>query len=459
MKQKFILLNILINSALFVGLTFRYGLPWYESVSLALTFYYLLNFIFVLGKKLALLDVIILLALVQWLAASVISYEIFNRYNKLANLWGTFMSLPAADYFSYVLPGTIMLIIGLKFPTLWHSPPNHQQLIQNVKLYLHDKGHIGLWMCGIGLSTIFFVPFLPEVIRAIFYLFAQLLYVGLFYVLFSSYRRKSLILLTVLSITLIQSIMGGMYGDLVFWSLLFTIVYLMEHRVSMISKLAIISLSIMMVFLLQSIKHEYRDRTWAKGHIRNSDFSYFFELVGSRISDPATIFERERVFNMAIRANQGFWINNVLTYVPKHEPFANGETLLTSAAAAVVPRIFWPDKPRTGGQDNMVRFLGLPEGLESSFGLSPIGESYANFGRTGGIIFMFFYGFLFNFIFHQCLRTAQKYPSFVLWLPLLFVSSLTVETDFLSTTGILIKTLMFAWFIYTFSRIVLRIRI
>lgn len=459
MKRNFVWLNLAISLIVFFGFSFWVGLPWYEAVVITMTAYFGLDFVFLMGKKIAILEIIYLSAIVQWLAVTVAIYEIFNQHNELAALWETFMNIPAKEYFYFVLPGTIMLIIGLKFPTLWQSPPNHYQLIQNVKIYLQDKGKIGLWMCGIGISVIFFVPFLPEVVRAIFYLFAQLLYVGLFYVLFSSYRRKTLILIIVLGITLIQSIMAGMYGELVFWSLLFIIMYLMDHHVSIFTKIAIISFSVVMIFLLQSIKLEYREQTWAKGYVRNSDFSYFFQLIGEKISDPASIFEPDRMFNMAIRANEGFWISEAMDYVPKYEPFAGGETILTSAAAAVIPRIFWPNKPRTGGHDNMVRFLGLPKETESTFGISAIGEGYVNFNKTGGIIFMFFYGLIFNFFFHRCLRMAQKHPTLILWVPLLFISPLNVETDFLSTTGALIKSIMFAWFIYTFSRIILRIRI
>ncbi len=73
------------------------------------------------------------------------------------------------------------------------------------------------------------------------------------------------------------------------------------------------------------------------------------------------------------------------------------------------PRIFWPGKPGSGGKELIVRFLGAPDDLEYSYNLSPIGEAYANFEKLGAIIFMFFYGLFFNWVFEHILRVAIKY--------------------------------------------------
>lgn len=453
------ILNYTLCGSLFIVLLARYEFNWYEALSIVLTLGFLIYFIAILGKRIAILEVIILLALLQWLLSAVVTYRVFNEYNDLAFLWKTFMNIPPGEYFGFVLPGTLMLIAGLVFPVTWSKTYDHRALIDRAKEHLLERGNIGLWMSGIGAAIFFFVPYMPFVLRGVVNYFAQLLYVGLFYVLFSKKTRyKGLLLAIVLSITLVNSVMTGMYGELVLWGALFVIMYLIEYPVSATRRIFVLGVSVVVILLLQSIKHEYRLETWGPDESRNADFGFFANLVSDRLSNPSSLVEGERLFNIATRANQGFLIAKTMAYVPKHEPFANGETLLKSAAAAVVPRIVWPDKPQAGGKENVRRFLGAPE-VSYSYNISPIGEAYVNFGKTGGIVFMFFYGLIFNFLFHQVLALSSRYPSLIFWLPLLFVGSLKVEGDFLTTFGSFVKGAMFAWIVFWFSRIVLKVKI
>lgn len=449
----------IVCGSLFAALFFHYGLSWYESLSVVLPLGYLIYFINLLGKKIAILEVIIMLALLQWLFSAVVTYQIFNEYNDLAFLWKTFMNIPPDEYFAFVMPGTLMLILGLKFPVTWNKTYDHRILIARVKEHLHQRGHIGLWMSGIGAAVFFFVPFIPQVVRGTVNFFAQLLYVGLFYILFSRKSKyKGLLLVFVLSITLLNSIMTGMYGELVLWGALFVIMYLLEYPVSAKKRIVVLFLAVFTILLLQSIKHEYRQETWGPDESRKADFGFFTTLLGDRLSNPSSLIEGERLFNIVTRANQGFLIAQTMSYVPKHEPFAKGETILKSMAAAVTPRLFWPDKPQAGGRDNVRRFLGAPE-VSYSYNISPIGEAYVNFGKAGGIVFMFFYGLIFNFFFHQALALCSRYPTIVVWLPLLFVGSLKVEGDLLTTFGSLVKGAMFAFVVFGFSRVILRVKI
>ncbi|MBV6440284.1 MAG: hypothetical protein DYG98_10775 [Haliscomenobacteraceae bacterium CHB4] len=459
MNNKIRILIFIVCGILFAALFFHYELSWYESLSVVLPAGYLIYFVTILGKKIAILEVIIMLALLQWLFSAVITYQIFNEYNDLAFLWKTFMNIPAEEYFAFVLPGTLMMIAGLKFPVTWTKTYDHRTLIARAKEHLHERGHIGLWISAIGAAVFFFVPFMPQVMRGAVNFFAQLLYVGLFYILFSKKSKyKGLLLVFVLSITLLNSIMTGMYGELVLWGTLFIIMYLMEYPVSVKRRIGVLFLAVFTILLLQSIKHEYRKETWGPDESRKADFGFFITLMRDRLSDPASLIEVERLFNIAARANQGFLIAQTMSYVPKHEPFAKGETILKSVAAAVTPRLLWPNKPQAGGRDNVSRFLGAPE-VSYSYNISPIGEAYVNFGKTGGIVFMFFYGLIFNFFFHQALALCSRYPTIVVWLPLLFVGSLKVEGDLLTTFGSLVKGVMFAFIVFGFSRVILREKI
>jgi len=447
--------------ALAVGLTLWQGLGmvWYEACATAITCFSLLHFVTHLGKRILILELIIVLALLQWLFSAVITYEVFNRHNNLASLWVTFMTVTPEVYFSFALPGTLLLILGLIFPVNWKPIPSHQALVAQTQNYLKDRSSIGIWMSAIGVSVFFLVPYTPFVIRAILAFFSQLLYVGLFYVLLSpTTKYKNIQLVFVLSITLINSVMTGMYGEILFWGALYIIMYFMQYPTSLVKKILVFSFGLLAILLIQSIKQEYREATWSSGYVRSSDFGLFGSLIADRISNPSHLVDDEALFNISMRANQGLLIANTLNYVPKYEPFAHGETILTSVAAAAVPRLLWPNKPEAGGKANVQRFLGA-EDTEISFNISPLGEGYVNFGKVGGVIFMFFYGLFFNWAFRYCLFLSSKYPSIIAWLPLLFVGTLGVETDLLTTLGSLIKAAMFTWFMFWFCRVFLRTKI
>ena len=134
-------------------------------------------------------------------------------------------------------------------------------------------------------------------------------------------------------------------------------------------------------------------------------------------------------------------VGSAMAKVPMHEDFARGEVLL-SLLYPVVPRLLWPGKPQTGGYENIRRFTSLRQFKNTSINLSPVGEGYVNFGY-GGIVFLCLYGLLLGGIFRVVLHLADQVPSVVLWLPVLFIGCLTMETDLLSTWGSLLNNAIF----------------
>lgn len=146
---------------------------------------------------------------------------------------------------------------------------------------------------------------------------------------------------------------------------------------------------------------------------------------------------------MATRMNQGFLIARTMDYVPRQEPFANGETILTAFAAAIAPRFLWPDKPEAGGRDMVCRFLGDCHTLKYSYNLGQLGEGYANFGVIGGCIFMFFYGWMIRVFYTLIANMCVKRHTLVLWIPLIFFASLSLETDFMSFLNSFTKAFIF----------------
>lgn len=442
------------------GLLFLFAaqrIVWYEALSLALTLYFLLDLIHHIGKKIPFLEVVAVYALLTCVTMPVVAYEIFNEYHDLSALWVTFMAAPAPDYFSYALPAATMFAIGLKMPLLRNSW-TMQDYNRSLKAYLANKSYLGLYLIAAGFVATFLVKISPGAIKNIIQNFALLTYVGMFYIIFSPFKHKFRVVLVCFGLTISQSIASGMYGELVYMSVISSLILLAGKNIHTSSKLLVVAGGVLLIFFIQSIKFEYRLATWS-GLERSADPAIFGQLVWQRITNPSEIFEAERVFNISVRANQGNIISKVLNYVPKFEPFANGKTIFEAIAASIAPRFLWPDKPKAGGADMVCRYLGdcdsALRGL--SYNVGPIGEAYINFGRGGGIAFMFFYGLFFNFLLKKAMFIAQIKPSLILWFPLLFISFFTVETDVLSFINSFVKSAFFTFVIFKLTKLFFKV--
>jgi hypothetical protein len=253
-----------------------------------------------------------------------------------------------------------------------------------------------------------------------------------------------------------QTIITGMFGDFVFMLACSLILILLGNRTSFSKKLMYAFLGIFLILIIQSIKIDYRKRNWLEG--AGADPVYFAQLITDRVTDPAALFDPNKIFYAAVRMNQGWLVAVTMMRVPEKRPYAYGETIWSSIAAAIVPRFLWPDKPKVGGAENIKRFWGIDlHGY--SINIGPLGEAYGNFGPTGGVIYMFFYGLTFNLILSGILKLTEKRPTLVLWIPFLFFYAVVVETDLLTTLGSLVKAVFFTWIIFQAFRIAFRIKL
>jgi hypothetical protein len=432
----------------------------YESLSVALFVYLLFSFMDQLGKRLVVLDLIMIVTFITCLLMPIAGYHYFTSNNYLSKSWWMFMRVPTDEYYSYMLPAAIALWLGLKLPVFFRSYTlkNHANYMRNAKNYLKNSRWQGVIMVAIGLFASFTERFMPGGLSTLFFFMKYLMFVGLFYCLYSDFPNKRIILVIVFAISIFRSIMGGMFGELLYLSMLTFILALLGNHWKFITKISLMVAGVFLILLIQSIKPAYRSMTWG-GKYQDDKLSVFSDLVGERLADPSRLLSNEKqLFGYYGRFNQGQIISQVLFSVPYKYPYANGETILLSLAGSVVPRFLWPDKPEGGGVYNFERFLGLKlKGY--SIGLSPFGEAWGNFGKNGGIVFMFFFGLMFNFFFHLLLRMSISTPSLILWFPFLFFYAVQIESDVITMLNSFIKAGFFAFLCYKMFPLVLKLKI
>ncbi|MDO6434148.1 hypothetical protein Q4E93_26300 [Flavitalea sp. BT771] len=449
MRDFFLYLISAVIIAAYIGMSTH--LTFYEGASVALLIYNLFSFLGNLGRKVVVLDIAIILASFTWLVMPVIFYHNYTKDDYTARIFYKYMPITSEDYFSFVFPGTLAMTIGYKLRLAkLQINANSEEYKERVRRFFRGKDKIGYILIGVSLVSGVLRYILPASIGRVIYLLEHMSFVGVFYIFFSENKRKGLILGGVIGLTLLASIKTGLFGELVYsMALFYILIALFLKQMHFFTKLTICLLAFFFVFLMQNVKTVYRAYSWKQG----ASASYFLEVMGDRLMAPSMMFEKKKLFATAVRMNQGWLVGVTMDRVPRRFPYANGETIGVSIAAAFIPRVFWPDKPESGGKYNLKRFWGYNL-VGYSMNIGPIGEAYANFGRTGGIIFMFFYGLFFNALLTYLLKWSEKKPSILCWIPFLYFYAVVVETDVLTTFSSLVTGVFFMIaFIYVFRKV------
>lgn len=414
-----------------------------------------------IGRKIVVLNIISLLAVVQWLLAPLIAYTYFDKQSYLAVLWQTVMPISADAYFSFALPATLCLVAGLNFPAFGQIKRDHYFYLEQAKRRLASTAsYVPALFIGLGFIFYELQDVVPLSLRAIFNFASLLSFVAVLYAVYAKSRLRFVYIALVLVLLLRQVIQSGMFGEFVFWTLLYTFFFLLGKKPKLATLLFLGGVALLGVLSIQAIKSDYRKLVWKNGE-RGSDAGALYALALEKITDPSTLLQPEAFFFVNNRMNQGAIVAKTIEMVPEKVPFANGATIGRSILAALVPRVFWPNKPMAGGHENVARFLKDKTAAKRqiSYNLGPIGEAYANFGRVGGCLWLFFYGCIFRFLFLGVLHLCRSYPTLVLWIPFLFIGAIKVETDLLSTLGSVIKGGIFVGFIFFSFHYILKIRI
>ncbi len=364
-----------------------------------------------------------------------------------------YMRVPEDVYYSYMIPANIALIAGVNALLLKFKDSDYPVLLDKLVLYGKGKENIGFVLTAIGFFSSFFTT-VGGGLSFIIYLLSMLKYVGPLYVFFSDFRLKRVFFSGSIVVFFFQALTQGMFGEFLMYTALTFILLSLRMRLKFLTKLTVAIVFLFLIMIIQLTKPVYRQITWRSKSIEglstknNSNFEIFSTLFLNRLNQPARLFDETALFKIHMRLNQGWLISRAMDYVPRVEPFADGETLARTLGGIIVPRLLWEDKPEAGGHENLSRFLGIKKKLKYSMNIGPYGEAYGNFRSFGGIIFIFFYGLLLSYFLKLLLIKSLRTPSLIIWAPLLFSYTLTVETDIFGTINFIFKTALFILFVF-----------
>lgn len=103
-----------------------------------------------------------------------------------------------------------------------------------------------------------------------------------------------------------------------------------------------------------------------------------------------------------------------VSYQPELEPYSYGGTLFADLAAALIPRVLWPEKPTfSGGSQFVARYTGLEWEKGTSVGLPYQFELYANGGPAAVIVGLLALGWLVARLELSLVRRRRSLPAFL----------------------------------------------
>ncbi|WP_162426428.1 hypothetical protein [Pontibacter pudoricolor] len=414
--------------------------------------YILINLLFGFGEGIPVNLVIGFIASLQWIIGPVLSY--YTGINH--PFYG--MNIPEEAYFSYIIPGTFLYYIGLSLPVFSAQQISLSQ-VEKLEESTSSKTQGAYYLLGLGFAASLLTSFVPPSLYFFLYLLSQLKYIGAFYLYLSKSGNKT-VLYVVSAFLLLEVLASAIFHDLLLWGLFFVFIYMIKNYVSMPKKLSYLVLGFFMLLVLQTVKYQYRNIAWTNASLSSlARTELFTTMVFSTLLSPESMFEQKRNENTITRVNQGWIIARVMNYVPYNQPFANGETIENAFKASLLPRFISDSKATAGGRENMLRFTGIELQQGTSMNISIIGEAYANYGRTGGMVFMLLIGLIFSFILRFILVKSLDNPTLLVWIPFLFLQVIKAETDLITTLNYIVKASIAMFIVFWLFRNILKIEI
>ena len=404
----------------------------YSVIGASLFTYFSLRFFNSLGEYVEIRDLMIVIALLQWIIGPVLTYLFFQDDEFYR------MVVSEEEYMSYVFPAAIAFTIGLYIP-IWKKNIDENTLLDNIKKKMVKHPNIDIYLIGIGTAAALIKDHVPLALRFFMFLLANLRFVGLYFLLLNRRQFKWVIFGAMIGWLFLTAVSHGMFHNLLLWLGFMLVILALIYKFKFSQKLLLFGLLFALVLIIQAVKHEYRNIVREQNMQTLADKSETFSnLAQSRIMEPGVLFNKKYMNANVNRINQGWIIARIMRYTPRYEPYARGETI-KAGLKSLLPRLIAPGKIKAGGHRYFQRFTGKRLQSDTSMNLSILGEAYANYGKSGGTLFMLFLGMFFNFFLQKIYSLAQTYPSLIFWLPLIFLQVVKAETDFATVINHLIK--------------------
>ncbi len=161
---------------------------------------------------------------------------------------------------------------------------------------------------------------------------------------------------------------------------------------------------------LQYVKSDYRHYIDTRDASFTERVSALGSMAWNKVMPKGDQPEGMTFGDVLVRFDQGWIVSRIMNVVPRRVPYAEGETIKDALMFTLLPRMLFPNKPEGASRILFARFTGMQLSPTTSMGLSTIGEMYANFGYSGGVVGTFVFGSLVGLAYARFAKLARKSP-------------------------------------------------
>jgi len=383
------------------------------------------RFINRLGKGIPILELMLLMAGLQWIIGPIIEYNFPTNHYKY------YMYVPEEVYMSYIVPAFLFFTLAI-----FSTQKKYKSTFIPVEALDRYKGYgLSIFLIGVGFDLI--SGSLPGTLGFFAFLLGNFKFAGAIILFFSQDKRLRRVFYFALFYLLFSAIQQAMFHDLILWTVFFYMFWAVKYKPSRKQILITLMIGFFSLSTLQTIKSAYRSKVW-NGYSGNK-----IELFAGLFID-AVFFNSATAENLSgdennVRLNQGWIISAIMDEVPKRTVFFEGETIVEALNSTLVPRVFNPYKKKAGGKENFEKFTGLELGDKASMGISIIGEAYGNFNVFGGIVFMTLWGWFLASYWGFLLKKIKENIMLLAFLPIIFLQVVKAETELVVVLNHLVK--------------------
>jgi len=403
-------------------------------------FVILLAYIFIkrLGTGLPVLELMLLIAGLQWIIGPVIEYASPGLHYKY------YMYVDQVTYMSFVVPAYCLFSVAV----LW-------MIKKTTKFYLDIErlksySHYGLIIFIIGVVFDVFGGFLPRALGFFAFILANFKFVGAIILFYSENKKLKKIFYVAILYLLVIALSKALFHDFIIWTVFFYMFYALKYKPSFSKILLTIVVGVIAASTLQTIKAAYRTQIW-NNYSGNKIELFVGLMLDSLFVDETANPTLGDDIDTNVRLNQGWIVSAIIDNIPRNQPYLEGVTIKDAVFSSLLPRFLYPNKAEAGGRENFRQFTGLYIGDGTSMGISIVGEAYGNYAVAGGILFMGIWGLFLGGVWRLLFNKITNNIVFIAFVPLIFLQVIKAETELLVVLNHLIKSMivifLFLWFV------------
>lgn len=432
----YIILLILIR-------VFWLDLSWLSLIALAITLHQFLILFYSVGAVIPIRYLAGAFMCLQMLLGPTLAYNGLDAYQDNVVYR---MKISEMDYLSYVIPATVLFIVGLHITA---GKLRGEVLdVSAIARFIDKSGNLPYIFIAIGFLSTYIRGFFGSELGFVFYLLSSFKFIGAFMLILGTKHLKTWVLVLVFGSIIATTLQTAMFHDFLTWLIMLGAVLAVKFNPSILFKALTAFGFITLAVVIQQVKGDYREAAWM-GKGGGAGIESFEKIVNKKKGENS-LFSSESLAKSNLRINQGFILTNIMNNVPAREPFAYGQELVEILKAAFLPRILAPNKLNAGDRLFFMKYSGMALQKGTSMGLGTMGDGYINFGTIGGSIFMFFFGLLFSEVLNGFCKYSKDFPFLLLFTPLVFYYPIRPDCELQTSLGHLVKSCMLIYLIIMF---------